>query len=335
MSQNYYNVITNKGLIKHASSISSGVKLDLKYIVVGSGYENDPESADEQLQNFEYQSELTYVGIDKNNPNQLIIEGVVDEIAGPFYIREVGILDSDGDLFAIGKYPETFKPESEANSGKRLYIRMVIAFVSSPHIQVLVSDNINFSLNFESDLGERLDDVDDEINDRLQISQNLADLNDAAVARSNLGLHESSNSDLTGIVSAFAFNFSPEGWLECDGSAISRSTYVGLFAKIGEIHGAGDGATTFNLPDLRGEFVRGWDNGRNVDVGRGFGSFQADEFKSHSHQIRSNATDGNAGTAAPYSSRANFSYTNIDDILSTGGSETRPRNIALIYCIKY
>jgi len=82
-----------------------------------------------------------------------------------------------------------------------------------------------------------------------------------------------------GTVLAFATKTASSGWLECNGSAISRTTYAGLFAIIGTTYGAGDGTTTFNIPDLRGEFIRGWDNGRGVDKNidytvRTFGGFQ-------------------------------------------------------------
>ena len=65
-----------------------------------------------------------------------------------------------------------------------------------------------------------------------------------------------------GLMAFFAADAAPAGWLECNGSAVSRTTYAALFAAIGTEYGVGDGTTTFNLPDLRGEFMRGWDNGR-------------------------------------------------------------------------
>ena len=64
----------------------------------------------------------------------------------------------------------------------------------------------------------------------------------------------------------------PTGFLECNGAAISRSTYATLFATISTTWGSGDGSSTFNLPDLRGQFVRGWDNSAGVDSGRSFAS---------------------------------------------------------------
>ncbi len=134
-----------------------------------------------------------------------------------------------------------------------------------------------------------------------------------------------------GSVIFVAKNTAPTGYLKANGAAVSRTTYAALFAAIGTTFGAGDGSTTFILPDLRGEFVRGWDDGRGVDSGRAFGSSQADDFKSHSHNI-------------PYSD--GYSLTNLtaersgvqDGTYPTsvaGGTETRPRNVALLSCIKY
>ena len=75
----------------------------------------------------------------------------------------------------------------------------------------------------------------------------------------------------------------PTGFLECNGAAVSRSTYASLFAAISTTWGSGDGSSTFNLPDLRGQFVRGWDNSAGVDSGRSFASSQSDQNKSHNH----------------------------------------------------
>lgn len=86
-----------------------------------------------------------------------------------------------------------------------------------------------------------------------------------------------------GAVQAFAMTSVPLGWLKCNGQAVSRTTYATLFSAIGTTFGNGDGSTTFNLPDMRGRFVRGWDDGRGLDGGRSFGSGQGDALASHSH----------------------------------------------------
>ncbi|MFD2578808.1 tail fiber protein [Novosphingobium colocasiae] len=89
-----------------------------------------------------------------------------------------------------------------------------------------------------------------------------------------------------GQVAAFAMAVAPAGWLACNGAAVSRETYAALFSAISTEWGGGDGSTTFNLPDLRGEFLRGWDDGRGIDADRDFASFQADELKEHAHGLK-------------------------------------------------
>ncbi|EOG5390751.1 phage tail protein [Cronobacter sakazakii] len=152
------------------------------------------------------------------------------------------------------------------------------------------------------------------------------------------------NNDMVGMVSAFAANAAPTGWLEANGGLISRVTYARLFSRIGTTFGGGDGSTTFALPDMRGEFVRGWDNGRGVDVGRAFGTWQKGSVVV--------GDDGIAGVKVASSNSPDKSSLGLDP----GGSETypisiapgdnsqlgnqyfgysRPRNYALLYCIKF
>jgi len=88
---------------------------------------------------------------------------------------------------------------------------------------------------------------------------------------------------MVGQVAAFALAVQPAGWLKANGAAVSRTVYADLFAAIGTRFGAGDGVKTFNLPDARGEFIRGWDDGRGADPGRALGTAQAFLNASHTH----------------------------------------------------
>ena len=164
----------------------------------------------------------------------------------------------------------------------------------------------------------------------------------------------------------------PTGFLECNGAAISRSTYASLFATISTTWGSGDGSSTFNLPDLRGQFVRGWDNSAGVDSGRSFASSQSDQNKSHNHSItdsghfhhafrsgnagerqhNSNLSSSNfpaSGTGAgnlneAYNIAASSSESDVGrtsnettgiTISNDGSSEVRVKNYALMYVIKF
>lgn len=137
-----------------------------------------------------------------------------------------------------------------------------------------------------------------------------------------------------GAVESFAMSSAPAGWLKCNGSAVSRTTYPALFAVIGTTFGAGNGTTTFNLPDLRGEFIRGFDDGKGTDTGRTFGTAQADELKSHRHIVKK--INRQTGTSAQgFFAMDDNGTDGSENTELTGGTETRPRNIALLYCIKH
>lgn len=137
-----------------------------------------------------------------------------------------------------------------------------------------------------------------------------------------------------GAVVTMATTVVPPHCLECNGAEISRETYSELFAVIGTVYGAGDGSTTFKIPDLRGEFIRGWDNARGIDASRAIGSAQADAFKLHEHRMDA-IYPGSLGTSG-YIPFAGTTGT-MDAVWTntTGGTETRPRNVAMMYCIVY
>lgn len=137
--------------------------------------------------------------------------------------------------------------------------------------------------------------------------------------------------DYTGAVIGFAFNAIPTGFIKANGATVSRTTYAALFAKIGETYGAGDGSTTFKLPDYRGIFLRGYDDGRGVDASRVFGLEQLDAFKSHSHTLGVTIQSyGSPGLGSGVYTQISNSETSL-----AGDTETRPRNNTLLFCIRY
>ena len=138
-----------------------------------------------------------------------------------------------------------------------------------------------------------------------------------------------------GAVMMYADNDAPSGWLECNGAAVSRTTYARLFALLGATFGSGDGSTTFNLPDMRGEFARGWDNGRGIDPARAFGSAQADELEAHVHSVTPPSATDDTGSGLTTTGTGGSETITPYNTASTGGSETRPRNIALMFIIKF
>lgn len=141
----------------------------------------------------------------------------------------------------------------------------------------------------------------------------------------------------TGSVFTMATTTVPSGYLECNGAAVSRSTYADLFAAIGTTWGSGNGSSTFNVPDLRGEFVRGWDNGRGIDSGRSFASSQDHQLQQHSHTYTyANTTNTNRSPGADpaWDNAFRTGQTQTSGTTGNFGTETRPRNIAMMYVIK-
>lgn len=159
-----------------------------------------------------------------------------------------------------------------------------------------------------------------------------------------------------GTISAFAGDTAPAGWLLCDGTEISRTTYATLFNTVGSRFGSGNGSTTFRVPDFRGRFLRGKDGnaGRDEDrnsrtamntggaTGDAVGSVQEDVFKAHYHTYgdiyhsEGNGTitvPNNKGSGDTDSDNRGLEITRNGN--NTGGSETRPENATVNYIIKY
>lgn len=143
-----------------------------------------------------------------------------------------------------------------------------------------------------------------------------------------------------GHVAFFARSTAPAGYLKANGALISRATYGNLFANIGTTFGVGDGLTTFALPDLRGEFIRGFDDARGVDTGRAIGTAQAGMSQINPGVIVRSATFGVPDNVIDATGVSNIvgAYDMGPAPMGTTVTtypETRPRNIALLACIKY
>lgn len=94
----------------------------------GNGAYQEPAKEQTSLVNETYRTAINRIYIDPDNQKQIIIEAAIPSAIGGFFIREVGVFDEQDNLFAVGKYPVTFKPESQSGTGKDIYIRMTLAF---------------------------------------------------------------------------------------------------------------------------------------------------------------------------------------------------------------
>lgn len=186
----------------------------------------------------------------------------------------------------------------------------------------------------------------------LERDKNLADVPDKAQGRINLDVFSKSETRQMappGLVGHFARNSAPTGWLKANGAAVSRTAYADLFAAIGTTFGPGDGFNTFNLPDLRGEFVRGWDDGRGVDTGRALGSNQGAAAPNITGRVLGSVEEASASATGAFqidktstigapTGQSSWGF-NFDASRSSSMyqsvNEVRPRNMALLACIKF
>lgn len=197
---------------------------------------------------------------------------------------------------------------------------------------------------------------------------NVAMLQTAADLSASITAQGVSSLVPAGVVMAYAGATAPTGWLLCNGSAISRSTYADLFTAIGVAHGYGDNSTTFNLPDYRGRFIRGRANASANDpdrasrtaantggnTGDAVGSVQGDVVQGHRHQVgeygagnplNTSLLSSSAGSntyfaTVAFNGIANTSYyaagmtTDYTNGTPRISSETRPLNAYVNYIIK-
>ena len=217
---------------------------------------------------------------------------------------------------------------------------------STNEIQTLSRNGLNISLSKTSGSIS----VADNDNDSLNELQTLSISNDTlSISKGNfIELRNSTFSVPVGSIMPFAGTNVPNGWLLCNGDAISKSAYSNLFTIIGISWGGGNGTTTFNLPDLRGQFLRGVDGTGGIDTdkanrtakytsgntGNSVGSYQEDEIRAHYHTYQNDINGPPYNHDLPYTAGGSNYRTNSTSS-STGGSETRPVNAYVNYIIKY
>lgn len=440
----FKTIHTAVGLELMTQAEATGTQIRLTHIAVGDGNGNPitPDKSMAQLVRERHRDAVNRVWQDPNIANKFSAEIIIPATVGGFTLREVGVFDSNGNLFVVGNLPDTYKPTDGDGAYSDTVIRVDFMVTNASIVELIIDPNVVIATHQwvmntitvcallpggttgqilakksnacgdvewadPTDVNVNVNSIEETqtlvagqtvvdwavvnntglsvyvegvrlradqftkhptINTRITLaqsypdgtkiigtqnepagtlpdplvkSQNLADLPDKPTARTNLEvLSKSETRQMAppGLVSHFARNTAPTGWLKANGAAVSRVAYADLFAAIGTTFGAGDGFNTFNLPDLRAEFIRGWDDGRGVDSGRAFGGQQAatiiSDFVGSSSGLDlqlgiqnydSLQVDGKwvryRGTASPFTGSNKLSV--------------RPRNVALLACIKF
>lgn len=390
----FKTIHTKYGLTAMAQAEAAGVPINLTHMAVGDGNGNpiDPDWEQTILVRERYRSTINRVYQDPDDSTLFTAELVVPAAEGGYVLREIGVFDASGALFAVGNLPEVYKPLPEEGSFGDAVLRIQFAVTNASVLTVMVDpgvatasqawvinnitaatlipggtvgqllgkasnadgdyewqdpDAINVTVDtvaekqllaasqvvvdlsvtttyglavyvggLRLDIGSGAEEWQPHatISTRLTLgksypagtritlvnnepagsapaplerNKSLSDVQDKSVARNNLDIYSRAEVNLRvrqpGDVFYTASDTPPSFSLKANGAAVSRTAYAALFARIGTRYGVGDGFTTFNLPDGRGELIRGWDDGRGVDGGRALGSWQAGSIQSHTH----------------------------------------------------
>ncbi|EMV4370353.1 phage tail protein [Escherichia coli] len=439
MATKYYALLTNVGAAKLANATALGEQVEITQMAVGDGNGAlpTPNPAQTALVHELRRAPLNTLTIDPVNTNQIIAEQVIPEDVGGWWIREIGLYDSDGDMIAVANCAETYKPLLQEGSGRMQVIRVILIVSSTQAVTLKIDPSVVLATRQYVD--DQIIQVKAFVDQQLAAHIAAADphkqyapkaspaltgtptaptaaqtvnntqiattgfvksaiaalvasspaaldtLNELAAALGNdpkfattvtnalagkqpldstltnlsgktvngilqyLGLGEGSALPV-GVPVPWPSATPPTGWLKCNGAAFSAEEYPEL-AKV---------YPTNKLPDLRGEFIRGWDDGRGIDTGRSILSIQGYATEDHAHGLPSRSTivtdatinfyfdeswvnsgtdiikrgnTNDAGLPAPdYGTFKTYKQSVAG--LGAAASETRPRNIAFNYIVR-
>lgn len=341
MSQKYFTTLTHIGAALHANAQLQQTTVPWTHLVLGDGNGVEPVPSPAQTGVIREVDRLAISSIapDPDNPNWIVIEAVIPADRGGYVVRETALMGgaNGNQCIAVGNCPSATKPLLSEGAGSELVIRVVVEIAHTATVTLKIDPAVVIA-------------------SRDWVNKETAQvLNDAKLYADSAVL----TSNPVGSIIFWPAAVAPAAsYLKMNGAAISRTVYAKLFAVIGISYGAGDGATTFNLPDVRGEFPRFWSDGAGVDLGRAIGSKQLDALQHHNHGLPtgsgagpssasrwglpdslwidngaqgSNANPDTAGHANTWEKNAG----GPNEVGRFNATETRPRNIAFMGLIKY
>ncbi|WP_312836743.1 phage tail protein [Pantoea sp.] len=360
MTQKYYAIITNLGAAKMANAAALGTKLNITQMAVGDGNGTlpTPNASQTALVHEVRRAAINTLSIDKDNASQIIAEQIIPETEGGFWIREMGLFDADGTLIAVCNTPETYKPKLDEGSGRTQTVRMVLIVNSTDAITLKIDPSVVLATRqyVDDSVNEAVIEVkqyaDDLMSEHLEaanphvqyplIGNALSELKSKGLvskALANLGLGDGSALPV-GVPVPWPQSTAPEGWMKCNGATFSAAAYPALAKAF----------PSLKLPDLRGEFIRGWDDGRGVDSGRGIGTSQGDAIRNITGTFIGYdfANDSQGAWTGAFQRTSNSDTKTASSGVSGGeqacrfdaslvvpiASENRPRNVAFNYIVR-
>lgn len=241
MTAKYFAILTSQGAAKLANATALGTRLNLTQMAVGDGNGAlpTPDPAQTRLVNQKRIASLNMLSVDPQNSSQIIAEQIIPENEGGFWIREIGLYDDTGVLIAVANCPETYKPQLQEGSGRTQTIRMILIVSNADAVTLKIDPAVVLATRKY---------VDDKV---------IEVINDMDAFLSNLGFGEGSALPV-GVPVPWPLAIPPTGWLKCNGATFAAAEYPRLAQVFPGLV----------LPDLRGEFIRGWDDGRGIDNAR-------------------------------------------------------------------
>lgn len=264
MTAKYFAILTNQGAARLANAAALGTRLNLTQMAVGdaNGTLPTPDPAQTKLINQKRIAPLNLLTVDPANTSQIIAEQIIPENEGGFWIREIGLYDDDGILIAVANCPETYKPQLQEGSGRTQTIRIILIVSSTSAITLKIDPSVVLATRLYVD--DKIIEVKAYADSLLTAHLSAADPHPQYLKTTDIDKYIP-----VGFPLPWPQATPPEGWLKCNGAAFDKAKYP----KLAVAYPSG------SLPDLRGEFLRGWDDGRGVDSGRSLLSAQSDAIQ--------------------------------------------------------
>lgn len=308
MTAKYFAILTNQGAARLANATALGTRLNLTQLAVGdaNGVLPMPNPAQTALIHEQRRAPLNLIDVDPANPGQIIVEQIIPEDEGGFWIREIGLYDDEGFLVAVANCPETYKPKLQEGSGRTQTIRMVLIVSSTEAVTLKIDPAVVLATRkqveekaieikqyAENELKKHLNAINPH-NQYLQTKnyfKEISLLGSTAIseAHKNLGLNNTKyGAPLIGQLIAWPLAKMPnEIWLDMGMEFIpymGQSFDGARFPHLAQLH------PSLKLPaDMRGYVPRGWDNSRGVDPGRFIMTAQEDAIRNITGNIGASA----------------------------------------------
>lgn len=358
-------MLTTQGAAKKTNCDALGIPWEPRYMLIGDANGADPVPSPTQtkLVNQVYRAQLNQLRVSPTDANILIAELVLPPDVGGWWIRELALEDKDGVFSAVANAAPSYKPLLAQGSGRNQVVRMHIITSGTSNIQLKIDPSVVLATRLY---------VDEMVNGLLPANKPAGSYTKVTVNDRGVFVSGSNPSTLAafgitdtytkaeveamiaqasalpvGAQMSFPVNNIPPGFLERDGSTKLIAVYPDLAMYLNGAFNRGDeGAGYFRLPESRGEFERGWDHGRGVDVGRAVGSYQLDALQNligglgSTLDVMSSASGAFAiaasGTGAyATGNTGNFKQFTFDaSRVARTSTETRARNVSVVMCIK-